>query len=290
MPQMRGAIPTPRHRLAAATPFRIVGPTPDRHLIVPQKLSVWLNDTYGDCVTAEEAFAKACSGIFVSDSEVKRWASQHGVLNGAMLDEVLDWMAASGFSQDGNTYNDGGKVSVDYTNPDAMANALFQGPVKLGVAAGQLNIGNHNGWFLNGLRRDGNEDHSTAACGYGPVGWLLQQLGGTLPSGYDGNKPGYAFFTWGTIGVMDAQSLVNITGEAWLRVPTTQTVGTNSPTADPVVILPPPGPPTPIPPVPGPAILSLDFSQHGYRAGDFVPGFTTSVDIPPKRYNLVPLS
>jgi hypothetical protein len=28
-------------------------------------------------------------------------------------------------------------------------------------------------------------------------------------------------FTWGSIGIVDRQSLINITGEAWVRNPTT---------------------------------------------------------------------
>ena len=31
----------------------------------------------------------------------------------------------------------------------------------------------------------------------------------------------YAMFSWGSIGIVDRQSLMNITGEAWVRNPTT---------------------------------------------------------------------
>jgi hypothetical protein len=31
----------------------------------------------------------------------------------------------------------------------------------------------------------------------------------------------YAMFTWGSIGIADRTSLMNITGEAWVRNPTT---------------------------------------------------------------------
>jgi hypothetical protein len=31
----------------------------------------------------------------------------------------------------------------------------------------------------------------------------------------------YAMFTWSSIGIVDRQSLINITGEAWIRNPTT---------------------------------------------------------------------
>src|SRR5690348_206796 len=53
--RMTGARPTPRHKLAAARPYQITGPTPPQMVRIPAKLSYWLNDQYGDCVTAEEA-------------------------------------------------------------------------------------------------------------------------------------------------------------------------------------------------------------------------------------------
>jgi hypothetical protein len=41
---------------------------------------MWNNDTHGDSVTAEEAFAKACHSpeIFITDDEVEKWATAHG--------------------------------------------------------------------------------------------------------------------------------------------------------------------------------------------------------------------
>ncbi len=58
----RGAIPADRHALAAAKPYSAVPvAAPPTYLVIPQQLSFWGNDNYGDCVTAEEAFAKACN-------------------------------------------------------------------------------------------------------------------------------------------------------------------------------------------------------------------------------------
>src|SRR5690348_17266653 len=80
----RGAIASPRHKLAAATPHIITGVTPPNRIYVPAQLSFWGNNQYGDCVTAEEAFAKACylPEILISDQTALGWASQHGFLNG----------------------------------------------------------------------------------------------------------------------------------------------------------------------------------------------------------------
>ncbi len=256
--RLTGAIPTPRHRLARALPYSPIGVAPSKWWWIPGKLSYWLNNQYGICVTAEEAFAKACSGVFISDAEAKRWASSHNVLNGAMLDEVLDWMASKGFNQDNNSYNDGGKAAVDYTDAPTLCNAIAQGPVKIGIASGQLGgvVGQHNGWFATGFRHDTSEDHCVSLCGYGTTAELAAALGVTVPSGVDGTKPAYMLFTWDTIGVIDIPSMLAITGEAWLRVPTNVTVGTGTPTPDPVVTPTPdpgpgpgPGPQPPIPPV-----------------------------------------
>jgi hypothetical protein len=60
-PLPRGASPSPRHVLAAAMPH-ILDTTvsvPPSFLMWPIKMSSWNNYSYGDCVSAEEAFAKA---------------------------------------------------------------------------------------------------------------------------------------------------------------------------------------------------------------------------------------
>lgn len=223
----RGAFPSPRYRLAAATPHTITGPTPPQVLYKPSKLSFWLNDKDGDCVTAEEAFAKACHQpeIFISDAEVEKWAKAHNVLNGANLTDVLDAMETKGFQQGGYTYNDGPNVAVDWTNAALLQNAIAHGTVKIGVAADQLEAAvpnpPTNGWFATGFKQDKNEDHCVSLCGYGTFSWLASQLGVQLPHGVAGTTPGYGMFTWDSIGIIDVPSMVAITHEAWLRNPVT---------------------------------------------------------------------
>src|SRR3954447_16676628 len=225
----RGALPTPRSILAAATPHAasLLGAPPE-YIVIPPKLSMWGNDVHGDCVTAEEAFAKACyqPEIFISEAEAIHWATRHGVLEGAYINQVLDWMVNDGFHQDDQTFNDGGKRSVDWNNSGILKDAISQGPVKLGVAADQIQAAwtGHSGWFGTGWHLDPNEDHSVALCGYGSMTWLAQPLGVSVPSGVDGSKPGYAMFTWNTIGIIDEPSMRAVTQEAWLRVPTTNIV------------------------------------------------------------------
>jgi len=225
---MRGAMPTPRHLLAGATPYAMAIGAPPTHIVIPAKLSMWLNDKHGDCVTAEEAFAKACHSpeIFIADSVVMGWAQRHGVLEGANLHEVLQWMQTDGFVQGGHTYDDGPFFSLNWTNPGVLTSAISQGPVKIGVAADQLETAWHStngrsGWFATGFHADANEDHCVSLCGYGTIMWLAQQLKVKVPAGVNGSQQGYAMFTWDSIGIIDQPSMLAITHEAWLRNPTT---------------------------------------------------------------------
>ncbi len=164
----RGALPTPRSILASATPHAagLIG-APPQYIAIPQTLSMWGNDVHGDCVTAEEAFAKACyqPEIFIAEQEAIDWATSHGVLEGAYIYQVLDWMVNDGFHQDGQNYDDGGSQSVDWQTSSVLKDAISQGPVKLGIAADQLSaVWQHqNGWFATGWHADANEDHSTSA-------------------------------------------------------------------------------------------------------------------------------
>lgn len=217
----RGARPTSPNRIAVAPRHAAVGAT-EQVLWLPKQLDMWANDVFGDCVTAEEAFAKGCGGVFVTRRKVVTWARKNWVLNGAGLWEVLSLMQTDGFDQAGVTYNDGPFAYVDYTDAATLQSAVAKGPVKLGVCGDPLenvpNCGVVSGWVATGLV-GGQQDHCVSLCGYGPSSWLATQLKTTLPSGFDATA--YALFTWSTVGIIDAASLAAITGEAWLRTPTT---------------------------------------------------------------------
>src|SRR5437016_7957426 len=111
----RGAIPSPRSVLMAAVPHRVEVGAPPSFMRRPAQISMWGNDVYGDCVTAEEAFAKACNEpeIFISDDEVIAWATTHGVLEGGSLYNVLRWMQTDGFPEGALIYDDGRHLAVD---------------------------------------------------------------------------------------------------------------------------------------------------------------------------------
>ena len=257
-----GAVPSPRHKLAAAKPH-VAAPCPANFCRIPQKLSMWGNSDYGDCVSAEEAWAKDCDGVWVTDSDLVAWARKHGYLNGANLTDVMDSVAKDGLPSSGKTFSDGPYSSVDWTDYAALCSAIYTGPVKIGVAANQLEdaAGDNSGWWLTSAVKDRNIDHCTGVGGYGTAAWLAEQFHVDVPSGLDPQTPCVAMFTWNTIGIVTHAALIAITGEAWLRTPTTPEVVPTPPG--------PPGPPQPPPPdpLPSPAIavgpVTLDVKAYG---------------------------
>ena len=255
MSLQRGLTPTPRYKLASATPYSPVYAPPAQFLWPFGQLSMWGNDVNGDCVTAEEAAAKACNtpggSVFVPDATVIAWAQAHGVLNGANIPDVSNSMVKDGFIVSGNSWDDGSLSAVDYSHAATLQAAINVGPVKIGIAAGQLQAtceaaGIGQPWFATGYIQDSNEDHCVSLFGYGPITWLASQLGVTLQAGVDGTKLGYALFTWSTVGLIDEPSLMAIIGEAWVRNPTTVEVGPEpAPNPNPTPVPTPTPPPAP---------------------------------------------
>jgi hypothetical protein len=210
----RGATPSPRSALAAAVPYAPLIGAPPNLIMKPKQISMWGNDVHGDCVTAEEAFAKACNNpeIFIPDAEVISWATSHGVLEGAYLTQVMNFMQNNGFAEGSFIYDDGPFLSVNWTDAGTLQSAISRGPVKIGVAADQIEnawntTGGQSGWFATGFHADANEDHCVSLCGYGSMSWLAQELGVQVPAGVDGTHPGYAMFTWDSIGIIDVPSM-----------------------------------------------------------------------------------
>ena len=243
----RGATSSPRWKLQAATPFKPAGVTPSQFAIVPPRLSYWLNNKYGICVTSEECFAKlvwsiqcGLAEVFVSDAEAERWARAHGVLNGADLSEVMDWMTKTGLIVNGIEYRDGPKLGVDYSNESILQAAIAAGPVKVAIDADALpaGAGNVQGWWATGgdPGEFSNTDHCTGFCGFGPASYLYQKLGKPMPAGLDPNKIMYLQFTWSTLGVVDHAWIMSTVVEAWIRQPTT--VGQTPPNPPTAIAVP----------------------------------------------------
>jgi len=198
-------------------------------------MSSWNNYIYGDCVTAEEAFAKATATpkTFIPEDTVVNWAKAHGYLNGAYITEVMQTMQNHGFQYDGSTYDDGPYHSVNWHDRVALQSAIYShGPVKIGVGSEdfQTNSYGHvtagtSGWAMYNYPSGQLEDHCVSLCGYGNLKDIVnhfQQLGVpvNLPSGMPTGMC-YAMFTWNSIGIIDEQSMLNMTYEAWIRNPVT---------------------------------------------------------------------
>ncbi len=240
--------------LLSALPFIPLAAPPANVAYVPKYRSMFGNDRYGDCVSAEEAFTKCCVNpeIFNSQAIIDQlsticiaWARSHGVLKGASLDYVLDAMAEKGYQFPSQLYNDGTKLGVDYENTEVLKAAIAQGPVKLAIGAGALpgGAGSRDGYYALSSRNY-SSDHSTTLCGYGPVEYCYQQLGLPVPSAIPAGTFGYLHYTWSTIGFVTQAWVNGATDEAWVRQPTTVGV---PPLPVPT---PPPGPnpnPTPQP-------------------------------------------
>jgi hypothetical protein len=286
---LRGAKPTPRHKLQASTPFHplihgIVAP-PTEFAVVPPQLSMWGNDQYGDCVTAEEAYAKAAYSVMIgipetliSTEEVVRWATKYGFRDGADLTEVMDEMKIDGLAAGGVNYKDGPYLGVDYSNESTLQAAISQGPVKIGIDANALpsGAGNNQGWHTLSTGHYGNEDHCVTLTGYGSATFLYGKLGVSLPSDLPGTTPGYLLFTWSTIGFVTHGWIMGTCGEAWLRNPTTTGQSPPAPPNPPS----PPTPPSPPGPPPPPAVVSHGTAQtqpYSFHSGGI---FGSTITIP----------
>lgn len=234
----RGAIPSPRHELAAAMPH-VPDPkiaVPPSFLMWPVEMSSWNNYVFGDCVSAEEAFAKATASPqkFIPELTVVQWASALGFINGATLTSVMAKMQTDGFfPDDGHTYCEGPYLAVNWTNAAILQSAIYShGPVKIGVGAEdfQTNPQGHitpgtSGWTMYNYPKSQPEDHCVSLCGYGTLAQLVALFAqhkvtvhptSGMPTGLC-----YAVFTWNSIGIIDAQSMLNMTYEAWIRNPVT---------------------------------------------------------------------
>lgn len=277
---MTGAKKSPRSKLLAAVPFRAVAAPPPQFAVVPPKLDVWGNSTYGDCVSAEEAFAKAwwavncgLSELFAAEAEVVAFARRFGYLNGATLTEVMDTMARYGMSIGAATFKDGGYAGVDYSDEGVLKSALTVGPVKIAIDAAALpnDAGNRNGWHDAGgsVGQYPDTDHCVGLGGYGPASYLFGLLGVPVPSGVNPGTVGYLLFTWGTLGFVDHAWIMSTTTEAWVRNPTT--VGQSPAPAPGPVPLPPAPIPNPDPPVPTPTPAGPQFGVP-YQATLTAPG------------------
>lgn len=276
----RGLKPTPASTLvknATERPFKFRGAKlPASVLYVPKQLSVWGNNQYGDCVTAEEAFNQGACNVFVPDATVIAWARKYGYLNGAYLEEVMDTMQKNGFPVGGKTHGIGTYYSVNFANEQTLQEALTVAPVKLGMDADALpnGAGSKQGWYATGGRpgQYTSENHCTSLAGYGPVKTVFSSIGKEVPANWPASSTtAYLYFTWGTLGVVDHNWLMSCTMEAFVRNPTQSINGVPQPNPGPNPSPePPPVPvpptPTPVPPAPSIGDIKIDLTSRNITA------------------------
>ena len=147
-------------------------------------------------------------------------------------------MQTQGFPVKQKTYNDGPHITVNWTNATILQSAIYShGPVKIGVAAeyyqtaapGQNGVvtPGTSGWAMYNYPATSvqQEDHCVSLCGYGSLSKLValfKQHNVTVhpPTGMPTGLC-YAMFTWNSIGIIDQQTMLNMTHEAWIRNPVT---------------------------------------------------------------------
>jgi hypothetical protein len=224
-----GAFPTPNHELAGAHRYKTGGAAPESFIAWPTGIGSCGNEQASNSSWAEEAFAKACAEpeVFIPTDVVLSTSRECGSSNFAAF------MQTHGFQMGGKAYLDGPFHLIDWTNAAALNGAIATvGPVKIGVASADLASGPQgqvtpgtSGWAIHGLPAGQPENHCASLCGFGPSAVLVDLfkrhgVNVTVPPGMPSGLC-YAMFIWGSIGIVDRQSLMNITGEAWVRNPTT---------------------------------------------------------------------
>ena len=228
-----GTFPSPDHELALARPFRKKDnhPHPHAFLIWPRRLDSYVGNLASDSCWIEEAFAMACvePNVYIPNDVLQQAIIEAGSTN------FSQFMRTRGFRLDGHTYLSGSYYSVNWADRHMLQNAIYHnGPVKIGVAAGKLKSNTEglvtpsiHGWAMYNYPSGESEDHCASLCGYGSkdnLAELIRQQGVTLnlPDGMPATFC-YAIFVWNSIGIIDEQSMLNMTGEAWVRDPVTIT-------------------------------------------------------------------
>ena len=164
-----------------------------------------------------------------------QWAYDNGFLNGASLTAVMTKMQTDGFIDQSSADQccDGPHLTVNWTNAAILQSAISShGPVKIGVGAGDFQTNadgkvtpGTSGWAMFNYPKNLGEDHCVSLCGYGTLAQLvaLFKQHNVTVNAPKGMPTGlcYAMFTWNSIGIIDQQSMLNMTDEAWIRNPVT---------------------------------------------------------------------
>ena len=104
------------------------------------------------------------------------------------------------------------------------------------------------------MRPLSNYDHSVPTFDYGTAGELADMMKVNLNGKLGQDDPAVSLETWGTIGIVEMQSWINLTGEAWAIEFQSSPTPIVPPVPGPIV---PPIPPPPVPPAPDPCGFSV---------------------------------
>ncbi|MEM6479591.1 MAG: hypothetical protein AAF647_11170, partial [Pseudomonadota bacterium] len=212
-----GAEPTPDHIAEQIEPFDptqfSVPPACAFHW--PDGIESWKNFAFGDCVTAEEAFAKAAdinvgNRFVLTNETVVGRAYLSDALNSKWLTDTLGELQKNGFRSGGYEYRNGTFTYIQRQGdtldiPTLQTAIANKGPVKIAMSAGTFGEGTgsvtygENGWLIFGGPSGKPYNHCVSICGYGSYDYLKAQFqaqGVTLAD--NASKPAgmyYALFT-----------------------------------------------------------------------------------------------
>ena len=171
----------------AATAHKIDAPVaaPAAFLMWPVRMLMWGQemvlcdqDIYGDCVSTEEAMAKALT----ASQTFLMWPIKRAMWGYddffAFAKAITASRQTQEFPEGAARADDGPHLSVDWTDSAMMASTIYShGPVMVGVAADQFeNMGvtpGQSGWCLHGYPAGLQADHCTSICGYGQLAELV---------------------------------------------------------------------------------------------------------------------
>ena len=230
-----GVFPSPNEDLADAERYRAGGSVPESFIAWPTRIGFWGDENGSNSIWAEEAFAKACvePKTFIPTEVVLSASRECGSSNFARF------MQTRGFQMDRKAYLDGPFRLIDWMNAADLNEAIANiGPVKIGVASGGLSSIPHggvtpgtSGWAVYGLPQSQPGDQCASLFGYGPwPHWsLCSSSAGSMRSCRQAclTASPMPCSSGARLASSTRQSLMNITGEAWVRSPTTivKTVG-----------------------------------------------------------------
>ena len=247
-----GAAPASCLNSARVTDFDMMGNGP----ATPQDES-YQGNPLSDCAVACPAnvfkVLSLCAGqaeIEILAKECVAWylAYTGGNDGGGTPDDVLTRLqSVPMIDASGQPHTIAGHAAVDWQDVDAVHQALWgYHALDLGVDSSALEnvVGNSNGWVLTGVPPIANYDHSVPTFDYGTAGELADMLKVNLNGELGQDDPAVSLETWGTIGIVEWQSWVNLVGEAWAIEYQSQPtpIVPPGPVTPPAPVVPPPAP------------------------------------------------